>query len=169
MLFDHLDKHQLKELLIKNWMTHDGSWFYNCVKELGIDAANKLNKASIKSLAPIEVQRVRKALGMESEKIETFEQLKNFFNNAFSVTKGDFMNFNYTFPEENRLHWEMDTCFAYKGMKRIDVNEKYECGLLHRVICWLDVLGIKYTLEPKIKNCLLYSQNLCKGDIFFNF
>ena len=77
MLFDQLDKHQLKELLIKNWMTHDGAWFYNCVKELGVNVANKLNKASIKTLAPIEVQRIKKALGMESEKIETFEQLKN--------------------------------------------------------------------------------------------
>ena len=43
-LFDQLDKKQLKELLVKCWMTHDGSWFYNCARELGIDAANKLNK-----------------------------------------------------------------------------------------------------------------------------
>ena len=168
-LFNQLDKHQLKELLIKCWMTHDGSWFYNCVKELGIDAANKLNKAAIKTFAMIEVQRVKKALGMESEKIKTFEQLKNYINNAFSVIKGDFMNFAYTFPEKNRLHWEMTKCFAYEGMKRIGVKERYECGILYRVSCWLDVLGIKHKIEPKIEDCLLYSQEKCLGDIIFNF
>jgi len=30
-------------------MTHNGSWFYSCVRELGIDVANKLNKLAIKN------------------------------------------------------------------------------------------------------------------------
>ena len=168
-LFEQLDKHQLKELLIKCWMTHDGSWFYTCVKELGIDAANKLNKASIKSLSLIEVKRVQKALGRENVKIETFEQLKTFINDAFSVIKGDFMNFTYSFPEKNRLHWEMTRCFAFEGMKRIGVKERYECGLLYRISCWLDVLGIKHEIEPKIDKCLLYSQEKCYGEMKLNF
>lgn len=168
-LIDKLDKHQLKELIVKCWMTHDGSWFYNCVKELGIDVANKLNKSSIKLLATIEVQRVKKARGMENEKITTFEQLKNYIDDAFSVIKGDFMEFNYTFPEKNRLHWEMNRCFAHEGMKRIGVGKLYECGILYRVSCWLDVLGIKHEIEPKIEKCLLVSQNKCFGDIIFNF
>ena len=86
-IFDDLNKHQLKELLVKCWMTHDGSWFYNCVKEFDIATANKLNKASIKSLAPIEIQRITEALGTKNVKIETFEQLKTFIDNGFSVLK----------------------------------------------------------------------------------
>lgn len=27
---------QLKEILNKNWMTHDGMWFYHCLRECGI-------------------------------------------------------------------------------------------------------------------------------------
>jgi len=149
-------------------MTHDGSWFYNCVKELGIDQANSLNKGAIKALSVIEVQRVIKALGDEKIKIETFEQLKNFFDDGFSVIKGDFMDFNYSFPAKNIMHWEMNKCFAYEGMKRIGLTEKYECGLLYRIGCWLDVLGIKYKLEPKFEECLLYSQEKCVGNIIFN-
>jgi len=41
-----------------------------------------------------------------------------------SVIKRDFMNFNYTFPEKNRLYWEMIKSFAYEGMKRIGVKER---------------------------------------------
>ncbi len=168
-LFDQLNKHQLKELLVKCWMTHDGSWFYNCVQEFGIDTANKLNKAAIKTLSPFEVQRVQKALGMEKAKVKTFEQLKEFINNGFSILKGDFMDFNYTFPRLNVLHWEMGKCFAYEGMKRIGITDKYECGLLYRLGCWLDVIGVNFKLEPEINECLLHSQEKCVGDMIFNF
>jgi hypothetical protein len=164
-LFDQLDKHQLKELLIKCWMTHDGAWFYNCYNELGIKTANKLNKSAIKNLSVIEVQRVKKAMGMEHEPIRTLEQLKTFINNIFSVVKGDFMNFIYSFPKENCLHWEMNRCFAHEGMKRFGIGDLYECGILYRVSCWLNVLGIKHRINPQFKKCLLNSQERCSGKI----
>jgi len=167
-LFDQLNKNKLKELLVKCWMTHDGSWFYNCARELGIDTANKLNKAAIKSLSVIEMQRIKSAMGLEKTKIKTFEQLKNFVNNAFSVLKGDFMDFNYSFTENNRIHWEMNRCFAYNGMKMIRVNKQYECGVIYRVSCWLDALGINHTIEPEIDTCLLNFRKKCSGDIILN-
>ncbi|MFX0043501.1 MAG: DUF6125 family protein [Candidatus Hodarchaeota archaeon] len=167
-LFDQLDKSQLKELLVKCWMTHDGSWFFNCARELGIDTANKLNKASIKSLSVIEMRRVKKALGMENIKIKTFEQVKEFIANAFSIIKGDFMDFKYTFPENNRMHWEMNQCFAYKGMEMFGFDKDYECGVIYRISCWLDALGINHTIEPEIDKCLLNSQKICSGDIVLN-
>ncbi len=167
-LFDQLDKKQLKELLVKCWMTHDGSWFYNCARELGIDAANKLNKAAIKTLSAIEMKSIQKAMGWENVKIETFEQLKVFFTNGFSILKGDFMDFKYTFPENNRMHWEMNQCFAYKGMEMIGVHKQYECGVIFRVSCWLDALGITHRIEPEIDTCLLNSRENCSGDIILN-
>jgi hypothetical protein len=165
-LFDQLDKNQLKELLVKCWMTHDGAWFYNCARELGIDTANKLNKAAIKTLSVIEMQRVKKAMGSEKIRIKTFEQLKNFVNHAFSVLKGNFMDFEYSFPEENRIHWEMNRCFAYRGMEMIGFHKQYECGVIYRVSCWLSALGINHTIKPQIDKCLLISHEKCSGDFF---
>ena len=168
-LFNHLDKHQLKELLVKCWMTHDGAWFYSCGREFGIGTANKLNKAAIKNLAVIEMQRIKKAMGCENIKIKTFEQLKEFITNGFSILKGDFMDFKYSFPEKNCMHWEMNQCFAYKGMQMIGFSKQYECGVIYRVSCWLDALGINHRIEPEIDKCLLNSREKCSGDIFINF
>jgi len=164
-LFDILSKSDLKELLIKCWMTHDGAWFYNVFKAYGISVANKLNKGAIKNLSTLEMRRVQKARGMTNKDISTLEQLKLFIDDSFSLLKGDFMRFEYTFPENNRLHWEMENCFAFEGMKLIGVKHGYECGVIYRVCCWLEVLGIKYELKPKINECLLYSQKKCMGDI----
>ena len=70
---------ELVDLLNRCWMTHDGMWFYHCLQEFGIEKANKLNKAAIKSLAPIEMKRMKKALGIAKEQFQTFQEVKNFF------------------------------------------------------------------------------------------
>ncbi|MFX1337157.1 MAG: DUF6125 family protein [Promethearchaeota archaeon] len=168
-LFEKLDKKELKELLVKNWMTHDGMWFLNAYLSLGIKTANKLNKSAIKSLAPIESARIQKALGKKNLIIDTFDKLKQFIDDSFSIVKGDFMNFEYSFPKENLMHWKMHKCFAYEGMKKIGVADQYECGVLYRIKCWLDALKLDYKIEPRIKRCLMASGEKCEGNVKFFF
>ncbi|MFX0137893.1 MAG: DUF6125 family protein, partial [Candidatus Hodarchaeota archaeon] len=59
-----LNQKELKELLIKCWMTHDGMWFYHCLKECGIEKTNKINKSAVKSMAKIEIKRIIKAFNL---------------------------------------------------------------------------------------------------------
>jgi hypothetical protein len=154
----------IMDLLHKGWMSHDGMWFYHCVKEFGIEKANKLNKAAIKSLAPLEMKRLKKLLGVE--KIETFEEFKHLFTGGFELLIADFMNARMTFPGKNVLHWEFlpQQCFAYKGMQNIGVIEDYECGVIYRVACWIDSLGIQYRVYPPVVKCLMLTQGSCAGD-----
>ncbi len=160
-----LDQKQIQELTIKCWMTHDGMWFYHCLQEFGIEKANQLNKAAIKSLAAIEIDRVRKAFGIEE--IKNFQDLKNLVDAAFRVVKGDFMGFDYGFPSENIMHWDMSKCFAHQGMTRLGVIDRYECGVVYRVKCWFDSLGIKYDVAPPVEGCIMHSSGSCRGDFRF--
>jgi hypothetical protein len=73
---DRIDKKEIRNLLGKSWLTHDGMWFYHTYQEVGIEKANKLNKAAIRSLAPIEINRVKKVLGINEEKIVAFEDIQ---------------------------------------------------------------------------------------------
>ncbi len=158
---------ELRELLVKCWMTHDGMWFYNSYLEYGIRAANKLNKAAITSLAPIELRRVTRALGIKLEGISSFEEVRAVIDGAFSIIGGDFMGFDYDFPEENILHWVMHRCFALEGMKMIGAYDDYECGVLYRVLCWLDCIGIGYEAEPLVEGCLMRETGVCEGVVRF--
>jgi Family of unknown function (DUF6125) len=162
-----IDKNELKELLLKCWMTHDGMWFYNCMQDFGIEKANRINKAAIKSLAGIEIERVRKAFGLTD--IETFEDIKILFDAAFGVLTDDFMGFSYGFPSQNIMHWEMSKCFAYAGMKRLGVIDRYECGVIYRVACWFDSLGVKHVITPQPDRCLMHVSGSCLGDFRFSF
>ncbi|MEN6317143.1 MAG: DUF6125 family protein [Syntrophaceae bacterium] len=165
-----LDKEHIIDLLNRCWMTHDGMWFYHCVKEFGIAKANEINKAAIQSLAPLEIDRIKKSLGFEN-RIKNFQEFKNFFIQASQLFIPDFMNAAMTFPKENILHWEFQpkNCFAYKGIKRIGALDRYECGVIYRLQCWFDSLGIKYTVTPQIRRCLMLHGETCSGDFEFDF
>ena len=168
-VLNKIGKREIRDLLGKGWLTHDGMWFYHTYQELGVDKANKLNKAAIRSLAPIEIKRVKKALGIGGEKIGTFEELKNFMLEALEMTLPGsvFERFRFRASSKDLLHWEWESgeCFAYKGMKQIGIIDGYRCGVMYRIECWLEALGIKYSIDPKIDKCMMHEKGACLGDI----
>lgn len=165
-----LQKEEIIDLLNRCWMTHDGMWFYHCLKNFGIAKANELNKAAIKSLAPMEIDRIKTALGTDKQ-IENFQDFKDFFIATSHLFIPRFMNITMTFPKENIVHWEFEpgNCFAYKGIKRIGVIDQYECGVIYRLACWFDSLGIKYNVAPQVRRCLMLDSGACQGDFYFDF
>ena len=170
-VLDRLDKKELKELLNKCWMTHDGLWFYHCLQEFGIERANEMNKAAIRALAPIEMKRIRKALGIEKEEIETFEELREVIEGAFELVSGDFMKCTESCPRENVIHWEFEAqrCWAYVGVKGMGVIDRYQCGVIYRISCWLESLGVDYSVSPHVEGCLMHTTGNCAGDFIFHF
>lgn len=168
---ESLTRKDVVDLLNRCWMTHDGMWFFHCLNEFGIDKANEMNRAAIHSLAPIEIARMKSTLGMEKEQIVTLEEFKNFFSKVSKLFIPDFMNINMSFQAENILHWEFEKyqCFAYKGMKRLGVIDQYRCGVIYRLECWFDSLGLKYMVTPQPDRCLMPAEGSCFGDIRFTF
>ena len=168
-VLNKIEKRDLRDLLGKGWLTHDGMWFLHTSQELGVEKANKLNKAAIRSLAPIEIKRVKKALGIGGEKIGTFEELKDFMLEALEVILPNsvFEKFRFRASSKDLLHWEWESgeCFAYKGMKQIGIIDGYRCGVMYRIECWLEALGIKYSIDPKIDKCMMHEKGVCSGDI----
>lgn len=168
---DSLTKENIVDLLNRCWMTHDGMWFFHCMKEFGIEKANKMNRAAISSLAPIEIARMKDALGIEKKKIETFGEFKDFFSKVSKLFSPDFMNINVGFQADSTLHWEFTKyqCFAYKGMKRLGVIDQYRCGVIYRLERWFASLGLEYTVTPQTDRCLMRAEGSCSGNIRFTF
>ena len=162
-----INNHDLREFLIKSWMTHDSFWFYHCLQEFGIEKTNKINRAAVKSMSKIEIKRIKKLFGIE--KIETFEELKNIMNIAMELFKADFMEFRYTFPERNEIHCEMGKCWAYEGIKRLNVIENYQCAIYTRVEGWFEALNIDYSVSPPLDGCFMHEKGSCIRDYTFHF
>ena len=162
------EKDELKELLIKGWMTHDGMWFYHCLQECGIEKTNRINKAAIRAMSAIEIKRIQKAVGARD--LDTFDAFKRFFEISMQIVKGEFMEFTCSMPARNRMHSEWGgSCFAYEGVKALGVIDRYECGIMLRIETWLDALGIKYEVEPKVTGCMMHTDGRCFRDYRFFF
>jgi len=168
-ILNKIEKREIRDLLGKGWLTHDGMWFYHTYQELGIETANTLNKAAIRSLAPIEIKRVKKVLGIGGDKLGTFEELKDFMLEALEMILPNsvFEKFRFGASSKDLLHWEWESgeCFAFKGMKQIGIIDGYRCGVMYRIECWLEALGIKYSIDPKIDKCMMHEKGACLGDI----
>jgi hypothetical protein len=162
-----LGKNELQELLNKCWMTHDAMWFYHCLEEFGIEKTNRINKAAIRSLAAIEIKRYQKALGID--RFENFYEFKVFFKKVMEIVSGKFMKYRFNLAEENRIHAEWESCFAYEGMKRLGVADRYECGIMFRIEIWFDTLGIPYEVEPHVTGCMMHIDGQCYRDYRFFF
>lgn len=162
-----LEKKELKELLTKCWMTHDGMWFYHCLQECGIEKTNKVNLAAVKSLAAVEIKRLKKAAGIET--LETFGEFLEFFQFTMATLTGEFMKYTFESKGMNRIHCTWHRCFAYEGIKALGAIDRYECGIMYRVEGWFDTLGIKYEVEPKVVHCMMHTEGRCYRDYTFFF
>ncbi len=154
-----IDKRELRELLNKCWMTHDAMWFVNCLEEFGIEKTNKINRAAVKDMAIIEANRMKKIFSIE--KIDTFEEFKTFYKRGVEILTADFMDFIHTFPSENLLRWDVQSCFAYDGVNNIGVIDQYECGIFERIKGWLEALDIKYSIAPEVNGCMMHTDGRC--------
>jgi len=160
-----LETKQLKELLNKGWMTHDAMWFYSSLQEVGIEKTNKINRAAVRAMAAVEMKRMKKALGVAE--IKTFAQFYELFEASMNIVSGDFMKYRFYSPRLNVIHGEWQSCFAYDGIKALGVIDRYECGIMDRIEAWLDVLGLKWEVEPKVTGCMMHTEGKCYREYRF--
>lgn len=162
----NIDRDQLKQLLTRGWMTHDGMWFSRCLQALGMEKANELNRGAIRAMAGLEVKRVKRALGMDE--INDIKALREFFSGAFGLLLGDFMSFDCQWGGSS-VRLDMERCFAHRGMVALGVAERYECGIFERIYAWLDVLGVEYTPGPQPPLCQMWHHGRCRREIELRF
>jgi len=167
-IIDRIEKERLRDLLGKGWLSHDGMWFLAVLNELGIEAANRLNRSAIESLAPVELRRYLKEFGGDAGTVVTTDGVYTFMKDALDVVLPSSVRsgFGITMTGKDRIGWEWKghSCFAYQGMKMLGVESEYQCGVIYRIECWLKVMGIHYTVSPEIDRCLIPLQDACRGE-----
>jgi hypothetical protein len=167
-LMARLSKDDIRELFSKNWLTHDAMWYGSCVQALGPEKANHLNKQAVRLMAGIEMGRILKLMGKpKAYTVTRFDALAEIMETAFRLVQTDFMQFNFGFPEENRLRGQFTDCFAYNGVRKFGMLEDYDCGIVERVKGWLDALGVAYTATA-FSGCLMHTNGECRIDFRFD-
>jgi len=165
---DRLTREQGRDLVAKGWLTHDGMWFDEAARTLGIGPANDMNRAAIRAMAPFEVSRLAKALGVDPGALRDPAAVARFVAAGIRLVTPEsvFAHLRVT-AGVGLLHWEWDPgeCFAYKGMRRFGWLDGYRCGVIYRVECWLEALGVRPRGEPAVEGCVMHATGGCAGDL----
>lgn len=167
-LMEKLDKAEVQELFSKNWLTHDAMWYGACMKELGPETANRLNKTAVRLMAMIEIQRTMKAMGKpKGARVESLSEVADVIDTALRLVRNNFLTFDFSFPEANLLRGRFTECFAHDGVEKYGMIADYECGIVERIKGWLEGLGVKYEMTPDFRGCLMHQNGSCEVDFRF--
>ena len=53
-------------------------------------------------------------------------------------------------------------------MRQLGVIDEYVCGVIFRIECRLDQLGVPHTVEPRIEKCVMHATGHCRGDFILS-
>lgn len=170
-LMNQLSPNEIRDLMAKSWMTHDAMWFANTLFSEGIDTANRLNRAAIKSMVDVEVRRFLNKMVLSPDRVRTFNGFKSFFTDIQELLIPEFMNVTIGFTAPDTISWQFNEkgCFAYNGVKRLKIEDRYQCGVLYRIQCWLACLDIPFEMTPAPRTCLMNERGHCRGRFVCRF
>lgn len=160
------DRDDVARLLVRSWLTHDAMWFKNAVELVGIGTANQLNRSAVRDTARIEARRLLGWVGLDS--VRSFRELRRLFEAGRELFVGDVIELDWTWSEDEvGLTVEIHRCFAYEGVVRLGVEDRYECGIFERIYGWLEGLGIPVRVEPDVSHCLMHHEGRCFRRLLF--
>ena len=167
MEFGKMNGEQVKDYLLKNWMTHDALWYREAASRFGMSEASPMNLRVCRSLGRIEFKRLMKATGSNSPK--GMAQLKKLYEAALRILVPPFMETEVDFQRDNAILFKTRTCFAHEGMTEAGLIDEYECGIFERIKGWFDAMEVDYTLRPDLSRCLKYRGQKCHVTVDFHF
>jgi hypothetical protein len=50
-------------------------------------------------------------------------------------------------------------------MKKIGIIDGYNCGVMYRIECWLEAMGIPFDFSPTISKSMMLEKGACSGKI----
>lgn len=167
MVLCTINQDQLRNILIKNWMTHDALWYGEVAAKFGMAEASPMNLRVCRKLGQIEFGRLMKMVGAPSPKnIEEYQEL---FEIGKQVFFPDFISVQIDYPSDDSQVFHFLDCFAHRGMKKLGLLPDYECGIFERIEGWFDAMGLKYTRTPDLSRCLKFKGKECKITVQFHF
>lgn len=158
---------QIRDILIKNWMTHDALWYAEVAHNFGMAAASPMNLRVCRKLGQIECKRLMKQVDVSPP--ANMIELRELFELAERVFVPDFMTFRVDYPGSDLQRVHVLDCFAYNGMHKAGLVSEYECGIFERIEGWFDAMGLAYRRNPDLGRCLKHQGKECVVTIQFKF
>lgn len=159
MKIEDLSREELLTLLTdysKRWLAHDGLWFLEVEKQLGLEKAIQIDRDVWKRFTVLEAKRIMKFLGLkEGGGLEALEKALNFRLYAL-------VNEQESIREENQLIFTMKKCRVQTARERkgLTLFPCKEVGLV-------EYRGFAETIDPRIETrCIQCPPDTLEDDYY---
>ncbi|NVM26198.1 MAG: hypothetical protein HWN70_09850 [Desulfobacterales bacterium] len=134
MPFKALNREELRDILIRNWMTHDSLWYGEVASRFGMGEASPMNLRVCRSLGRIECKRLMRMVGASPPR--DMVEYRELFEVGKQVLFPDFAEIRIEYPGSDSQVFNVLDCFAHRGMEKAGVLPDYECGIFERIEGW---------------------------------
>jgi hypothetical protein len=118
----------------------------------GLEEAMRVNRAAIQDAARVEARRLRTRL--ELPDISSVTDYLLFQETAISLLGPELLDYTVSLTGEDEFDIRVDRCFAFDNVSRAGIADQYECGIMPRLLGWLEGLGIDHQITPEPGSCL---------------
>jgi len=141
-----------KGLLRRCWYAHDARWFMSVAEEVGLEAANRLNRRVCRALGEAEMRRLAAALDIATpttvqQMVEVVDAAMRFFAPP-PLTTFD----TWVIDERSYGIW-VRHCFIHDKVVRAGIASSYTCTAFDRVQGWHDALELPLVEDPLVLPC----------------
>ena len=157
---DRLPPETEKDLLRRCWMSHDARWFMSVAAEFGIDAANRLNRKTVRAVGRTEMHRLMKALGVT--RVEGMAGAMRLFEAGRALfvpppaTQAD-----VEVIADDVYEVRFRRCFVHENISRAGIAGTYTCAVFDRIQGWHDAWGLPLAADLPEATCALAAGKPC--------
>ncbi|MEE8396001.1 MAG: DUF6125 family protein [bacterium] len=165
--FDRMSGAEREALMIRCWMAHDARWFMAIARECGMEFTNRINQEAAREIGRFEARRIQRALRLRP--VKTLEGYLQFQERIIELLGPELLQYEITRADGDAFHLHISYCFAAENAIKGGIADSYECGILPRVLGWLDSLRIGSRLEPALGRCMKCAGTDCVFTIGLDF
>jgi len=150
-----------EDLLRRTWHWHDARWFAGVAQEFGMDAANRLNRRTVRALGQTEMRRLMKALHVANvsgvdEALQLYDAGRDLYVPPTMMDAGvsDVTDDSY----EVTFH----RCFVAENIVRAGIADTYLCAVFDRIEGWHDAWGMPLAERMPARTCALAAGRPCR-------
>jgi hypothetical protein len=154
-----LPAEERESLIIQCWMSHDARWFMAAALTFGLEAAQRLNRTAVREAGRAEARRLVRRLRLPP--VRTARDYLLVQETIIGLLGPDLLDYSIAEQGEDAFEIRIRRCFAFDNVTRAGIAPQYECGILPRLMGWLDELGLDYKVSPEPQACLKAQGHEC--------
>ncbi|TXT59823.1 MAG: hypothetical protein BAJALOKI1v1_1360008 [Promethearchaeota archaeon] len=155
----NISTEEQKDIIRKNWLSHDAKWQISIVKNFGWEKANELNQQIAREIGKIMMYRMLNALNIS--KVTTIEQLKSLM---WAIAHMHFpppaSNYQFEIASKSTLNIIIKKCRTHDNIIKVKAQKKYECGCFSIRSGFFDALDLQFS--QKASKTLMKGDDCCK-------